>query len=51
MIIEFKDEIAKYKPIRSVEESDEPLKDEVLDIMDLLQYVSLKSKPAGGDKR
>jgi len=46
-MIDFKEEIAKYKPIRPVDEVEEAVKDEVLDIMDLLQYISGKS--AGGE--
>jgi len=46
-MIDFKEEIAKYKPIRTVEEVEDGAKDEILDIMDLLQYIS--GKAAGGD--
>jgi len=42
-MIDFKDEINKYKPIRTVDEVEEGIKDEVLDIMDLLQYISGKT--------
>jgi hypothetical protein len=46
-MIDFKEEIAKYKPIRPVDEVQNAIKDEILDIMDLLQYIS--GKTAGGD--
>jgi hypothetical protein len=47
-MIDFKEEIGKYKPIRPVDEVEDAIKDEVLDIMDLLQYIS--GKTSGGDK-
>lgn len=46
-MIDFKEEIGKYKPIRLVDDVETAVKDEVLDIMDLLQYIS--GKAAGGD--
>ena len=46
-MIDFKEEIGKYKPIRPVDEVEEAIKDEVMDIMDLLQYIS--GKAAGGE--
>ena len=52
-MIDFKEEISKYKPIRSVDDVEAAIKDEVLDIMDLLQYISGKSmsgKAAGGER-
>jgi hypothetical protein len=52
-MIDFKEEINKYKPIRSVDEVEDAIKDEILDIMDLLQYISgksLSSKAAGGEE-
>ena len=42
-MIDFKEEISKYKLIRPVDEVEEAVKDEVLDIMDLLQYISGKN--------
>jgi len=42
-MIDFKEEINKYKPVRTVDEVETALKDEVLDIMDLLQYISGKT--------
>lgn len=47
-MIDFKEEIGKYKPIRTVEDVEDAVKDEILDIMDLLQYIS--GKKAGGDE-
>ena len=41
-MIDFKEEIAKYKPIRPIEDVEDAVRDEVLDIMDLLQYISGK---------
>lgn len=41
-MIDFKEEISKYKPIRSVDEVEKAVRDEILDIMDLLQYISGK---------
>ena len=43
-MIDFKEEINKYKPIRTVDEVEEAVRDEIMDIMDLLQYIS--NKPA-----
>jgi len=42
-MIDFKEEIAKYKPVRTVEEVEEGIKDELFDIMDMLQYISEKA--------
>ncbi|MCL1842247.1 MAG: hypothetical protein FWF79_00345 [Defluviitaleaceae bacterium] len=46
-MIDFKEEIGKYNPILPVDDVETAFKDEILDIMDLLQYISGKS--AGGD--
>lgn len=46
-MIDFKEEIGKYKPIRPVDEVEAAVKDEFLDIMDLLQHIS--GKLAGGN--
>jgi len=43
-MIDFKEEISKYKPIRTVDEVEEAERDEIMDIMDLLQYISNKDK-------
>jgi len=42
-MIDFKNEITKYKPIRTVDEVEEGIQDEIFDIMDLLQYISGKT--------
>jgi len=42
-VIDFKDEISKYKPVRTVDDVEDGIKDEILDIMDLLQYISGKT--------
>ena len=39
-MIDFKEEMSKYKPIRMVDDVEAAVRDEVLDIMDLLQYIS-----------
>jgi len=39
-MFDFKTELAKYKPIRTADELEDALKDEITDIMDLLQYIS-----------
>ena len=39
-MIDFKEEINKYKPVRTVDEVETAVRDEILDIMDLLQYIS-----------
>ena len=44
-MIDFKEEISKYKPIRTVDEVEDAVRDEIMDIMDLLQHIST-SKPA-----
>ena len=42
-MINFKDEISKYKPVLSLEEVEDSIKessfDEIKDLMDLLQYI------------
>ena len=43
-MIDFKEEISKYKPIRTAEEVEDAVRDEIMDIMDLLQHIS--GKPA-----
>ena len=42
-MIDFKHEITKYKPIKTVEEAEKDMRDEIVDMMDLLQYISGKS--------
>ena len=46
-MIDFKEEINKYKPIRTIDEVEDAVRDEIMDIMDLLQYIS--NKPASSD--
>ena len=41
-MIDFKEEISKYKPIRPIDDVEKSVRDEVIDIMDLLQYISDK---------
>ena len=48
-MIDFKEEINKYKPVRNVDEVENALKDDVLDIMDLLQYISGKKTSTNED--
>jgi len=51
-VFDFKEELNKYKPIRTAEELEDAMRDEITDIMDLLQYISVpavspeKVKPA-----
>ena len=39
-MIDFKDEINKYKPVLSVDEVESVVNDEVKDIMDLLHHIT-----------
>lgn len=39
-MIDFKEEISKYKPILSVDDVEADLNDEIKDMMDLLQYIT-----------
>jgi len=39
-MIDFKEEISKYKPAKTVDEVETAVRDEILDIMDLMQYIS-----------
>jgi len=48
-MIDFKEEINKYKPIRTVDEVEDAVRDEITDIMDLLQYISNKPSPKKGE--
>jgi len=48
-MIDFKEEIAKYKPVRTTEEVEEGMKDEILDILDMLQYISGKASTMDAD--
>ena len=47
-MIDFKEEISKYKPIRTADEVEDAVRDEIMDIMDLLQHIS--GKPASSKK-
>ena len=47
-MIDFKEEINKYKPIRTMDEVEDAVRDEIMDIMDLLQYIS--NKPAKNEE-
>ena len=46
-MIDFKEEISKYKPIRTIDEVEDAVQDEIMDIMDLLQYIS--GRPASSE--
>ena len=46
-MIDFKEEISKYKPIKTVDEVEDAVRDEIMDIMDLLQYISNKPDSNG----
>ena len=41
-MIDFKEEISKYKPVLAMEEVEEVVNDEIVDMMDLLQYITKK---------
>jgi len=41
-MIDFKEEIGKYKPIRTIDDVEDAVRDEIMDIMDLLQHISGK---------
>jgi len=41
-MIDFKEEISKYKPIRTIDDVEDAVRDEIMDIMDLLQHISGK---------
>lgn len=43
-MIDFKDEINKYKPVLSMEDVESAVKDEVQDMMYLLQYITDQMK-------
>ena len=45
-MIDFKEEINKYKPVLSVDDVENVINDEVKDMMDLLQYLSKQMKEA-----
>jgi hypothetical protein len=39
-MFDFKEELGKYRPIPTAEELEDAMRDEITDIMDLLQYIS-----------
>ena len=43
-MIDFKEEINKYKPVLSVDDVESVVNDEVRDMMDLLQYITRQLK-------
>ena len=43
-MIDFKEEINKYKPVLSVDEVENVVNDEVRDMMDLLQHITKQMK-------
>jgi len=45
-VIDFKEEIGKYKPVLSVDDVASVVNDEVRDMMDLLQYITKQNKEA-----
>ena len=45
-MIDFKEEISKFKPVLSVDEVESVVNDEVGDMMDLLQYISKQMNSA-----
>jgi len=45
-MIDFKEEISKYKPVLSVDEVEKVVNDEVRDMMDLMQQITQQMKEA-----
>ena len=45
-MIDFKEEINRYKPVLSVDDVASAVNDEVKDIMDLFQYLTKQTKEA-----
>jgi len=45
-MIDFKEEINKYKPVMSVDDVESVVNDDVKDMMELLQYISGHMKEA-----
>jgi len=45
-VIDFKEEIGKYKPVLSVDDVASAVNDEVKDVMDLFQYITKQIKEA-----
>jgi len=45
-MLDFKEEMLRYKPIQTVDDVEDALTDEIQDMMDILQYISNKT-PAG----
>jgi len=43
-MLDFKEEISKYKPLRTVDDLHSPAKDELKDIMDMLTLISGQAK-------
>ena len=39
-MIDFKEELSKFKPVRTTDEVEDAVRDEITDIMDLLQYIA-----------
>jgi len=42
-MLDFKEEISKYKPIRTIDDNSASANNEIQDIMDLLKYISGKT--------
>ena len=43
-MIDFKEEVTKYKPVLTVDEVENVVNDEIVDIMELLQHISKQMK-------
>lgn len=39
-MIDFKEEISKYRPVLNVDDVEDIVNDEIKDVMDLLQYIT-----------
>lgn len=48
LVIDFNEEIKKYKPVRTVHEVEDDMNSEISDMMDLLQYISGKASGKDG---
>ena len=43
IMLDFKEEMLRYKPIQTVDDVEDALTDEIQDMMDILQYISSKT--------
>ena len=43
-MIDFKEELAKYKPVTVIDEAESLVKDEISDVLEMLQHINKKIK-------